>query len=177
MPRPFRLALLLCAAATGPAAAAPVTFTLAPGPVQVEFRAYGLGMIPITGHFVRFSGTLVLDDADPAACTLALTGEAASLTMGSEAMTADALGPDLLDVGHHPTFRLSGVCRGGALPATLLLHGVSGGVAMAVERRADRWVAQGSIDRRAWGMGARPLLAGSEVRLTVTAGLPGGAGK
>lgn len=155
------------------AIAAPVRFTLEPGSVTIDFRAWGLGLLPIDGHFTRFHGTLTLDDSNPAACTLTLDGESASLEMPSASMTADAQGTDLLDVQRFPLFRVDGACADGKLRGTLLLHGVSGPVVMqAGASGAHAWKAAGLVRRAEWGMGARPLMAGPEVRITVTAGLP-----
>jgi polyisoprenoid-binding protein YceI len=158
--------------AMAPADAAATRFALTPGPVMVGFRAYGMGVLPIDGAFARFDGVLALDDADPSACDLALRAEAASLHMPQQAMTDDALGPDLLDVSHFPDFRLDGRCEGSAIRGTLLLHGVSRPVVLAITRDAASWRASGLIQRADWGMGARPLLAGPEVRISITAGLP-----
>ncbi len=164
-------ALLACLAAP-PAGAAPLRFAMAPGPVQLGFRAYGLGMIPIDGHFTAFEGTLTLDDADPAICTVTLRADAASLRMPQQSMTDDALGPDLLDVARFPDFRYDGACRAGRLEGTLLLHGVTRPLPFDVSLHDGVWQATGLMRRADWGMGARPLLAGPEVRITMTAGLP-----
>lgn len=166
------LRLLGLAALVTPAAAAPVRYVLAPETVQLQFRAYGLGMLPIDGRFTRFTGTLALDTADPAACTLDLQAEAASLRMPSASMTEDALGPDLLDVGRFPEFRVRGTCRNGRLDATLTLHGVSRPIPMAVTVGPGTWTVSGTMRRADWGMGARPLLAGPDVRVSLVAGLP-----
>lgn len=155
-----------------PARAEPVRFALAPGSVQVTFRAYGLGMLPITGNFTRFGGTLVVDRANPAACTLNLQAEAASLRMPQQSMTDDALGPDVMDVAAFPRFELVGECRGSTLEGTLLLHGVRKPISMAVTLKGDSWEASALIRRADWGITARPLLAGPEVRISVVAGLP-----
>ncbi len=156
--------------------AAPKRFTLSPGPAQLSFRAYGFGMLPIDGSFGRFRGILVLDDAAPAFCQLELRADAASLQMPTESMTVDALGPDLLDVTRYPDFQFEGACEGDRLAGRLLLHGVSRPVAMAVVVGSRRWQATGSIQRTEWGMGARPLLAGPTVRISIVAGLPAGYG-
>jgi polyisoprenoid-binding protein YceI len=155
-----------------PAHAAPVRFLLQPGSVEIGFRAYGLGMIAINGQFRRFHGTLTLDDADPAACDVALEAESSSLQMPSASMTADAQGPDLLDVERYPDFRIAGRCEGGRLPATLLLHGTSRPLMLDIAVAGGSWSASGMMRRADWGMGARPLLAGPEVRISMTAGLP-----
>ena len=170
---PSRLAYaFLAVLAVSHAQAAPVRFTLAPGPVQVGFRAYGLGMLPLDGGFTRFGGTLTLDDTDPAACRIDLHAEAGSLRMPQQSMTDDALGPDLLDVARYPEFTLTGDCAGPTLQATLLAHGVAKPLPLAVTKAAGQWTATGTMRRADWGMGARPLLAGPEVRITITAGLP-----
>ena len=172
------MAVLLAASPIldGQPAAAPARFVLAPGSVQVRFRAYGLGVMPIEGQFTRFRGTLTLDSADPAACTLLLAAETASLDMGSRLMTEDAQGADLLDVANFPDFRIEGTCDGNRLKATLLLHGISKPIVLDVTRANGTWTASGLMRRAEWGMGARPLMAGPEVRISMTAGMPPGFG-
>ncbi|MBC7799494.1 MAG: YceI family protein [Gemmatimonadaceae bacterium] len=155
-------------------AAMPRTLTLAPSSAQIGFRAYGMGIIPIDGSFARFSGTLLLDDTNPAACRIDIRADAASLQMGDPAMTADALGPDLLDVAKYPAFAFQGDCRAGRLDGTLLLHGVTRPLSLDIGTERGAWVATGRMRRADWGMGARPLLAGPEVRIRFTAALPAG---
>lgn len=159
---------------SGPAWGAPVKFDMTPGTVEVGFRAYGLGLLAFDGEFTRFTGTLTLDDADPSACTLAMRADAASLRMPRQSMTDDALGPDLLDVTHFPEFSINGRCEGTHIQAMLLLHGVTRPVTMDVSIDKGRWAASGTMHRADWGMGARPLLAGPEVRVSVKAGIPPG---
>ena len=175
MPKRLACALLsmlaMSAAAVG-AAAPPLRYQLAPGTVRVGFRAYGLGMLPIDGMFTRFTGTLSLVPADPSFCALDLQADAASLRMPADSMTADALSPELLDVTRFPEFKVAGRCQDGRLAATLLLHGVSKPVSMTVTRDGAAWTATGTIRRAEWGMGARPMLAGPDVRVSLVAGLP-----
>lgn len=133
-----------------------------------------MGLLPIDGAFTRFSGTLSLDAAAPGYCRLELNAEAASLKMPDPAMTADALGPDMLDVTRFPEFAFRGECSGGAITGPLLLHGVSRPVTLEAALSDGRWVATGLMRRAEWGMGARPLLAGPEVRLQVTVAVPPG---
>lgn len=155
-----------------PTYSAPVQFTLAPPSVQIGFRAQALGLISIDGRFQAFTGTLTLDDSDPAVCTIALRAETASLRMPQQTMTDDATGPDLLDVTRYPEFRIDGACDGPVLRATLQLHGLKRPVTLDVTRERRQFVATGTINRAEWGMGAHPLLAGPQVRFTITAGLP-----
>ena len=156
------------------AAAAPRSLTLGPDSAQVGFRAYGMGVLPIDGTFARFGGTLSLDDADGAACRITVRAEVGSLRMPDADITADALGPDLLDAAHHPDFAFDGACGGGQVRGTLLLHGVSRPLSLDVAIEQGRWVATGRMRRADWGMGARPLLAGPEVRIRFVAALPAG---
>ena len=162
----------LCGVVAAAAWAAPVRYVLMPGSTHVAFRAYGLGIISFDGEFGRFDGTLTLDPQDPAACAITLHSQTASLAMSTAAMTADAQGPDLMDVARFPEMRLDGKCDGKRLDATLLLHGISRPLAMEVTVKNGTWQAQGMMRRADWGMGARPMLAGPEARVTITTGLP-----
>ena len=107
-----------------PAQAAPRGLPLTPNVAEINFRAYGLGFLPIDGRFGRLSGTLTLDDADTAFCRIEVRAETASLEMPNDDITADAQGPDLLDVARYPAFEYSGRCVGSQLDGELLLHGV-----------------------------------------------------
>ena len=166
------LTILLLLSSTGHATQR--RFVIAPADVQLGFRAYGFGMFPIDGAFTRFNGILTLDDQDPSFCRVELKAEADSLRMQDRSMTADALGPDLLDVERYPAFGFDGACTGNKLQGMLLLHGISRPVSLDVERGQGQWQAQGSIRRADWGMSARPLVAGPTVRITLITGLPAG---
>lgn len=173
-PRAVYITLVLAGTLAPPAVAASQAYRLTPESGEVAFRAYGMGLLPIDGAFTRFRGTLTLDSASPAACAISLKADAASLRMPQPGMTADALGPDLLDVTRFPDFAFDGRCDGTTLRGTLLLHGVSRPLALQVAVQDGRWMATGTMQRAEWGMGARPLLAGPTVRLRVTAVLPPG---
>lgn len=167
-------AVLLTTLAAGAAGAAPRTYRLDPSSTTLTFRAYGLGLIPIEGRFTRFAGTMMLDEADAGFCRIEVRAEAASLDMPDAAMTADALGPDLLDVGRFRDVVYTGDCAAGAVSGVLLLHGVARPLALRLDVSSKTWMATGLMRRAEWGMGARPLLAGPEVRLQITASLPAG---
>ena len=175
-PRGVALALLAIFTVVGvlpaPAAAEPTRLLLQPGSTVLGFRAYGFGLLPVDGQFGRFRGTLTLDPADPAFCRIELEAEAASLTMPTEAMTEDALGPDLLNVAVHPRFAYAGPCRDGTVDGSLTLGGVTRPFRPKVEREPGRFVATGLMRRADWGMDARPNMAGPEVRLRITTTLP-----
>lgn len=168
----WALLLMLKALASSGACAAPVRYVLAPGTVHVSFRGYGLGMLPIDGEFRRFDGILTLDPQEPAFCAITLRADTASLAMSTAAITADAQGPDLMDVARFPELRLDGNCDGKRLQATLLLHGVSRSLPMDITVGNGTWQASAMMRRADWGMGARPMLAGPEARVRIVAGLP-----
>lgn len=157
-----------------PAGAEPRSLPLRPGQAEVGFRAYGLGFLPLDGQFTRMSGTLTLNSADPGLCRIEVRADTASLQMPDEDITADAQGPDLLDVARFPTFEYSGICDGDRLDGTLLLHGITRPLQLQVVRERGRWTATGPMRRADWGMGARPNLAGPEVRIRFTVALPPG---
>lgn len=181
-PAPLAAGLLACALAgswpAAPARAQPVALRVEPPSTEIAFRAYGVGFLPIDGAFGRFSGTLRLDPADPAACAIEVEADVASLAMPDRAMTEDALGPDLLDAPRFPRFAYRGECRAGAargaptLQGVLTLHGVTRALAFQVSREGGRFVATAMMRRAEWGMGARRLLAGPEVRIRFTTTLP-----
>ena len=161
--------LLLLLAST---ARAETRFRLTPGPAALTFRAFGLGILPIEGKFTRFQGFLALQASDPAYCTVTLQAEAASLAMPNQAMTDDALGPDLLDVQHFPDVQFEGACARGRLEGTLTLHGITKPISLELTPSPGVFRATTLIPRAEWGMGARPLMAGPEVRITLIAGVP-----
>lgn len=147
-------------------------FMLAPPSSEVRFRAYGLGFVPIDGQFTRFTGTLALEPDDPFACRVAVVADATSLRMPDSIMTDDALGPDFLDARVYPRFEYDGQCIGSTLQGTLLLHGTRLPLTLNVTRRAGSWVAEGTMRRAEWGMGARPRLAGQDVQIRFAITLP-----
>lgn len=165
----WTMAAWLCAL---PAGARPQNLILAPQSAQIGFRAYGFGIAAIDGTFTRFNGRLIIDSADPSVCEVDIQADAASLQMPDPDMTQNALGADLLDVARYPVFAFTGICRDGQVRGTLSLHGVSRPLALDISRANNQWIATGRMHRAEWGMSARPLLVGPEVRIRFTAALP-----
>ncbi len=165
-------AIILLIASLIPGAAQAVTYPLVPPSAEIRFRAYGLGFVAIDGQFTRYAGTIELDPLDASSCRIAVSAETASLRMPTASMTADAQGTDLLDVTLYPRFEYEGQCVGPALQGSLLLHGTRLPLNLTVTRTAGRWTAEGPMLRAAWGMGARPGLAGPEVQIRFTTTLP-----
>ena len=163
---------VLLASPMAPARAMIRHLAIEPSTVILAVRGYGVGLLAIDGHFTRFHGALTLDDQDPAVCELSLDAESSSLSLPSAWMTGIALGPEVLDVAHFPDFTITGHCEAGRLQATLRLHGVTKPLLLNVTSKPGAWQAAGPMRRAEWGMGARPLLAGPEVTISITAGLP-----
>lgn len=153
-------------------AADAATVTLSPGDSTVAFRAYGLGLLPLDGHFTRFHGQFSYDPHDPARCAVALQVDVASLEMGSASVGETILGPDFLDAARFPTLTYDGACGTQGMAGQLEMHGVTRPFALALDWRPDAVTAEGRLRRAEWGMTARPLLGGSTARITVTVPLP-----
>jgi polyisoprenoid-binding protein YceI len=161
----MRTFLVLLAMFISPALAEQVSL-LPPG-VQVEFRAYGLGLIPFDGKFTRFHGWMRYDPARPDACQVVLEIDAASLTMSSESVREAITGPEFMDVVRLPDLAFHGDCRGDVIDGSLLLHGQSHPFSLDLTRSARTITAVGKLRRAEWGMTARRFTAGSTIRIRV----------
>lgn len=90
----FAAALLLAAA---PAVAEPVTYTLDPSHSQAVFDYDHLGFSTTHGMFSGFEGTIVFDEADPAASAVDVSIPAAAMFTGWEARDEHFSSPEFLD--------------------------------------------------------------------------------
>src|SRR3982074_2623594 len=75
---------------------------LLPGVSQIEFRAYGLGLIPFDGKFTRFHGWIRYDPANTQVCQVMREIDAASLAMENETIRVGIIGPEFMDVSRFP---------------------------------------------------------------------------
>lgn len=163
-------ALLACSATA--AQAAPRRITLSPPAGEVEFRAYGLGILPIDGHFSRFSGALTYDPDNHAVCQVALTAEVASLATDDPAVRDTVVGPDFMDAGKYPSLKYAGTCHDAAINGTLDMHGVARQFELSLTWDPEQVVAEGRLTRADWGMTAMSFRGGRTVRIRVTVPLP-----
>jgi polyisoprenoid-binding protein YceI len=138
---------------------------IAPPAAELTISLSALGLLPLDARFTRFTGILHLDPADPAACTVSLTAEVASLEMSSQSVRDDMLSPDLLDAARFPTLTYRGTCQNDAIDGVLTLHGVSRPLRLPLRRGPAGWDISGAFRRDEWGITGRPLLAGMTVRL------------
>ena len=79
------------------------TWTLDPAHSLVEFSAKHMMITTVKGRFGTVSGTLVLDEANPAASTAEVEIDAASIDTRTEQRDAHLRSADFLDVEGHPT--------------------------------------------------------------------------
>jgi polyisoprenoid-binding protein YceI len=161
----MRPLLLLLLVSSLPATAQQLNLT--PPGVQVEMRAYGIGLIPFDGKFTRFHGVLRYDPARPEVCQAALEIDAASLAMSNETVRDTIIGPEFMDTARFPSLAFDGDCRGDTIAGTLMLHGQTHPFILDLERTARTITATGRLERARWGMTARRFTAGSTIRIRV----------
>jgi polyisoprenoid-binding protein YceI len=159
-------AFLACTATT--AQAAPHQIALAPPATEVDFRAYGLGLLPIDARFTRFTGTLTYDPDDHAACRVELTVDTTSLLAQDASLHDTIVGPDFMDAARFPSLDYAGTCQANSIAGTLGMHGVTRPFALSLAWHRDQVMAEGSLQRADWGMTSMPILGGRTVRIRVT---------
>ncbi len=171
---------LLAVGLSGPAAIAQTrSERLVPANTGIFFRAYVFGLLPVEGHFTRFTGRLTVDGTTPGQCRVEIRVETASLVMQESAYDRMVTGPDFLDAADYPVLAYQGACRparGGGeitrIDGNLQLHGTAGPLALSVHQDADSFVAEAVLRRGAWGVAGRPWMAGQTVRIRVVVRLP-----
>lgn len=170
--RSLILPLLLILFLPLPALAASLSIALGPGGSTVALRTYGLGLVPIDGHFTRFQGRLDYDPLDHGRCVVTLRIDPASLTMASAAVGETVRGAGFLDTARYKTLAYHGACSTDGMSGKLTMHGVARLFVMAMDWQAASVTAVGRLQRADWGMTEHRLLGGSTVRITVTVPLP-----
>jgi polyisoprenoid-binding protein YceI len=129
-------------------APARTTWSIDPAHTNVEFAVRHLMITTVKGRFTAVEGTAVLDEANPAASTVEITVQVASIDTREPQRDAHLRSADFFDAEKYPTltFRSSGVqeatADGFTLTGDLTLHGVTRPVTLDVlqEGRArDPW--------------------------------------
>jgi len=129
-------------------APARTTWSVDPTHSNVEFAVRHLMITTVKGRFTAVEGTVVLDEADPAASTVDITVQVASIDTREPQRDAHLRSADFFDVEQFPTltFRSNGVRDvsgdGFTLAGDLTIHGVTRAVTLDVvnEGRAkDPW--------------------------------------
>jgi polyisoprenoid-binding protein YceI len=164
--------LLMCVA---PAArAAEQRVALSPANAEIRFSIGALGLFSIDGRFARFDGALRRDPQAPLATQVVMQVDTTSIEAQGGALEA-ARDADLLRTREFPTmtFRSTGVARDAAgalrLDGMLTLAGVSRPLSLAVrETPQGGFVANGTLQRRDYGLTAMRPFVSDRVALTVT---------
>ena len=154
--------------------AAPRRIALAPPASLVEFRAYGLGLMPIDARFARFTGWLSYDPDDRGTCQVELKVDVASLVTDDASVHDTVIGPDFMEAARFPSLDYAGTCQQHGIGGMLGMHGVTRPFELALTWSRDTVVAEGRLARADWGMTAMPILGGRTVRIRVTVALPAG---
>src|SRR5215203_3783607 len=130
------------------AVSAATTWAIDPAHSSVEFSVRHLMITTVKGRFTAVEGTVVLDEADPAASAVDITVQVASIDTREPQRDAHLRSADFFDVETFPTltFRSTGVgdvtADGFTLAGDLTIHGVTRVVTLDVinEGRAkDPW--------------------------------------
>ena len=129
-------------------AAARTTWSVDPAHSSVEFAVRHLMITTVKGRFTEVEGTVVLDEANPAASSADITVQVSSIDTREAQRDAHLRSADFFEIEKYPTltFRSSGVrdvsAEGFKLVGDLTIHGVTREVALDVvhEGRAkDPW--------------------------------------
>ncbi|WP_144186808.1 YceI family protein [Elioraea rosea] len=159
-------------------ASAPHTLEVTPSCCSIGFTAYALGIFPLEGRFAAFSGRIVLD---PKGSRAEVEIDAASLMLDGGPIENDVKSMGFLDVAHHRaiTFHAGRIVKASdtaaeteTLQGELTIKGVTHPVRLTLAREDGMVRAEARISRSAWGITARPFLAGDTVAIRVIAPLP-----
>jgi polyisoprenoid-binding protein YceI len=132
-------------------------WSIDPARSQVGFTVRHLMFAKVRGRFARLSGTVAHDEANPAASSVEVELEAASVDTGDRDRDEN-LRAEIFDVQRFPklTFKSTRVEKRGArlrLAGTLTIRTVSREVVLDVEPRgAGRFRARGALNRKDYGL-------------------------
>ena len=121
------------------ALAAPTTWAIDPTHSQVGFAVKHLVISNVRGEFSRYSGKVLLDEADLSRSSVEATIDVNSVSTKVADRDAHLKSPDFFDAAKYPqmTFRSTQVRRTGPhtleVTGNLTLHGVTRPVVLAVE--------------------------------------------
>jgi polyisoprenoid-binding protein YceI len=141
---------------------------------SIGFTVRHMVVSKVRGRFTRWSGTIAMDERDPAKAQVEITIEPASVDTGVEQRDNHLRSPDFFDVERYPTmtFRSTRSEKVGEreyrLIGDLTMHGVTRPVSLEVEfagSAKDPWggvragfSARGSLDRKDFGLTYNQLL-------------------
>lgn len=179
------LAAALLAGSLSPAFAAPETYALEATHTEVVFSWTHFGFSKPTAKFMNAVGTLVLDEAAPAASSVEVSFAIDGLNTGVAALDGHLKSKDFFDAATYPTatFKSTKVDVTGKdtanVTGNLTIHGVTKPVTLAVKLnkiganmkgvKTAGFSATGQIKRSDFGMGAYVPAVSDEITLVITA--------
>ena len=135
---------------------------------QVEFSAKHFGMMTVRGHFNQVATSGQIDPVDPAASSVEVTIDVASLTTGNAQRDNDLRSSYFLELDKYPTitFKSTRIAPAGedryTLTGDLTIKGITRPVTLNVQRYGEindpmmghrvAYSAEGQIDRKDFGM-------------------------
>ena len=181
------VALVLSASAASTATAQDQnkdTWQIDPMHTAAQFSVRHLGISTVRGAFTKVSGTILLDDANPAKDQIQTTIEAASVDTRVEMRDNDLRSPNFLDVQKFPTITFKSkkveAAAAGKLKVTgdLTIHGVTKEVVLDVDgptpAMKDPWgnprrgaSASVKIIRQDFGVNGAPGVVGDEITISL----------
>jgi polyisoprenoid-binding protein YceI len=181
-------ALMFAAAlfAAGAAYAEPVTYPLDPAHTQVAFSVDRFGFNRVLGRFEDVTGTLILDEANPANSSVTATIQTGSVDSGNDTRDEHLRAERWLNAAQFPTieFRSTSVTLVSETRATvvgdLTLLGQTHPVTLDVtlnkledapnnHRRTAGFSATGTLSRAGWGSATAPNLIGDSISTQIEA--------
>jgi polyisoprenoid-binding protein YceI len=186
------LSLGVLAAVTTAGTARASDWEIDPAHTTATFAVRHLMVSTVKGSFENVSGTVNLDEANPARSTVEIAIDAASVNTRNGARDGHLKSPDFFDVAQHPKlvfkatkiakagkdrFKVVGdlTMRGVTKPVTLDVEGPTPPVKDMMGRMVRGVVARGKLNRKDWGLVWNKALEGGgvlvsdEVQLEVNA--------
>jgi polyisoprenoid-binding protein YceI len=175
------IALFLIPAAT---LAAQDTWQIDPMHSSAQFSVRHLGISTVRGAFTKVSGTILLDDANPAKDQITASIDAASVDTRVEMRDNDLRSPNFFDVQRYPTitFKSKKIEPAGPgklkIAGDLTIHGVTKEVVLDVDGPTaaikDPWgnprrgaSASTKVIRQDFSVNGAPGVVGDEITITL----------
>ena len=165
-----------------------MTWQIDPMHTQVEFSAKHFGMMTVRGHFREVAAAGQIDPANPAASSIEVTIDVASLTTNNPQRDNDLRSSYFLELDKYPTitFKSTRVEPAGqdryTLTGDLTIKGITKPVTLEVQRYGEindermghrvAFSAEGQINRKDFGMefdmlADNRLVVGHEIKIFV----------
>ncbi len=168
-----------------------MAYEIDPNHSTVEFAAKHMMITTVRGRFKKFSGTLHIDEQNPANSQVDVTIDASSIDTGAEARDNHLRSADFFDVAKYPTITFKSTrveALGGEkyrVTGDLTIHGVTRPQTLEVEREGSikdmqgkqrqSFSATGKLSRKDFGLEwnvaleSGGWLVGDEIKLDIEA--------